>query len=302
MKVIEPLFLDELKEEFEKAKGNPKKLQELLARLGKIKIFDPACGSGNFLIIAYKEMRRLEMEIIWHLQELQKIASGFNSKSEQLSFIPKAQLSLAASFQVELFSRIQLSQFFGIEIDDFAHEIAQLSLWLAEHQMNLEFRREFGKSSPTLPLKEAGKIVCGNACRLVWEDVCPKKEGEEIYILGNPPYLGKKEQSKSHKSDMQLVFKSDLGYKNLDYISIWFFLGAKYCSHTVKCKSAFVSTNSICQGEQVGNLWPLIFSQEIEIIFAYSSFMWKNSAKSNAGVAVVIIGLSTKNNLPKKIL
>src|SRR5690554_1737998 len=129
MKVIESLFLDELKEEFEKAKGNPKKLNELLARLSKIKIFDPACGSGNFLIIAYKELRRLEIAIIQHLQELQKIASGFSSKSEQLSFIPKAQLALAASFQVELFSRIQLSQFFGIEIDDFAHEIAQLSLW-----------------------------------------------------------------------------------------------------------------------------------------------------------------------------
>ncbi len=301
MKVIEPLFLDELKGEFEKAKGNPKKLNELLARLGRIKIFDPACGSGNFLIIAYKELRRLEIAIIQHLQELQKIAAGFTGKSEQLTFIPKAQLSLAAAFQVELFSRIQLSQFFGIELDDFAHEIAQLSLWLAEHQMNVEFQRELGKTSPTLPLKEAGKIVCGNACRLDWEEVCPKKEGDEIYILGNPPYLGKKEQSMNHKLDMQLVFTSEKGYKNLDYISIWFFLAAKYCSNTTKCKAAFVSTNSICQGEQVGDFWPLIFSQDIEIIFAYTSFMWKNSAKSNAGVAVVIIGISSKNSCAKKI-
>ncbi|PZX56813.1 class I SAM-dependent DNA methyltransferase [Algoriphagus chordae] len=301
MKVIEPLFLDELKEELEKAKHNPKKLNELLYRLSKIKIFDPACGSGNFLIIAYKELRRLEIAIIHHLQDLQKAAAGFNSKSEQLSFIPKAQLSLAASFQVELFSRIQLSQFFGVEIDDFAHEIAQLSLWLAEHQMNVEFYREFGKTSPTLPLKEAGKIVCGNACRLKWEKVCPKKEGDEIYILGNPPYLGKKEQLVNHKLDMQLVFNSQDGFKNLDYISIWFFLAAKYCSNTPKCKAAFVSTNSICQGEQVGNFWILIFSQNIEIIFAHTSFMWKNSAKSNAGVAVVIVGISAKNGSIKKI-
>ncbi|KEO72943.1 class I SAM-dependent DNA methyltransferase [Anditalea andensis] len=301
MKVIEPLFLDELKEEFEKAKGNPKKLQELLARLGKIKIFDPACGSGNFLIIAYKELRRLEMEIIRHLQELQKIASGFNSKSEQLSFIPKAQLSLAASFQVELFSRIQLSQFFGIEIDDFAHEIAQLSLWLAEHQMNLEFRREFGKSSPTLPLKEAGKIVCGNACRLVWEDVCPKKEADEIYILGNPPYLGSSMQNKEQKDDLRVVFSKFKNYKNLDYIACWIKKGSDYIKGFTS-EFAFVSTNSICQGEQVALLWPYVFENDQQIGFAHTSFNWSNSAKSKANVIVIIVGVSNIGVNKKKKL
>lgn len=301
MKVIEPLFLDELKEEFEKAKGNPKKLNELLARLGKIKIFDPACGSGNFLIIAYKELRRLEIAIIQHLQELQKIASGFSSKSEQLSFIPKAQLALAASFQVELFSRIQLSQFFGIEIDDFAHEIAQLSLWLAEHQMNVEFQREFGKTRPTLPLKEAGKIVCGNACRLDWEEVCPKKEGDEIYILGNPPYIGAKELDPEQRKDMNLVFANEGNVKRLDYISCWFYKSAKYQQdHNISF--AFVSTNSICQGEQVPLLWPLIYKAESEIHFAHCSFDWSNNAKRNAGVTVVIIGVSNnKSTNPKKL-
>src|SRR5690606_16224927 len=131
-------------------------------------------------------------------------------------------LALAASFQVELFSRIQLSQFFGIEIDDFAHEIAQLSLWLAEHQMNVEFQREFGKTRPTLPLKEAGKIVCGNACRLDWEEVCPKKEGDEIYILGNPPYLGARLQNAEQKRDIGLIFREINGANNLDYIACWF--------------------------------------------------------------------------------
>ncbi|WP_339757532.1 class I SAM-dependent DNA methyltransferase [Algoriphagus aquimarinus] len=300
MKVIEPLFLNELKEEFDKAKHNPKKLNELLHRLSKIKIFDPACGSGNFLIIAYKELRRLEIAIIQHLQELQKLASGFNSKNEQLSFIPKAQLTLAASFQVELFSRIQLNQFFGIEIDDFAHEIAQLSLWLAEHQMNVEFQREFGKTSPTLPLKEAGKIVCGNACRLDWEEVCPKKEGDEIYILGNPPYLGAHLQSKTQKKDMDIVFTGMKSAKKLDYIGCWFYKGAEYIKSS-KNKLAFVSTNSICQGEQVAILWPNILAYEREIFFAHQSFIWKNNAKGKAAVFCIIVGISGSKENKKNI-
>jgi hypothetical protein len=197
MKVIEPLFLNDLYEAFEKAEGNPKKLNELLHRLSKLKIFDPACGSGNFLIIAYKELRRLEIKIIQHLQALQKAADGFKRRNEPILLfeIPKAQLELAASFQVELFSRIQLNQFYGIELDDFAHEIAQLSLWLAEHQMNVEFKKEFGQSNPTLPLKEAGQITHGNACRIDWESVCPKKKDDEIYILGNPPYNNAKSKA-----------------------------------------------------------------------------------------------------------
>lgn len=301
MKVIEPLFLDELKEEFERSKHNPKKLNELLARLSKIKIFDPACGSGNFLIIAYKELRRLEIAIIQHLQELQKAAAGFNGKSEQLSFIPKAQLTLAASFQVELFSRIQLSQFFGIEIDDFAHEIAQLSLWLAEHQMNIEFQREFGKTSPTLPLKEAGKIVCGNACRLDWEKVCPKKEGDEVYILGNPPYLGARLQNAKQKQDIDLIFKGIKGANNLDYIACWFKKGTTFIQNT-SYRFAFVTTNSISQGEQVSILWPHIIKTGASIFFAYPSFKWANNAKQNAGVIVAIIGLIGEAPKTKAIL
>lgn len=164
MKVIEPLFLNDLKEAFEDAIGNDKKLKELLYRISKIKLFDPACGSGNFLIIAYKELRRLEMRL---LKEL----GGF------------------------IFSGIHLNNFYGIELDDFAHEIAKLSLWLAEHQMNVEFFNEFGRTNPTLPLQDAGQIVCGNACRLDWERVCPKNEGDEIYIMGNPPYLGSRRQT-----------------------------------------------------------------------------------------------------------
>ena len=298
MKVIEPLFLNELYEAFETAKGNPKKLNELLYRLSKIKIFDPACGSGNFLIIAYKELRKLEIAIIHHLQELQRMAAGFSPKLEQMSFIPKSQLSLAASFQVELFSRIHLSQFYGIELDDFAHEIAQLSLWLAEHQMNVEFKKEFGQTSPTLPLKESGNIVHGNACRIDWEIVCPKSSDSEVYILGNPPYLGSRNQTNEQKEDMQFVVGKN--YKSLDYISCWFIKSSVFANNC-NVQFAFVSTNSITQGEQVSLLWPQVLKDNLEITFAVQSFKWQNNAKSNAAVIVIIVGIGNKSQKTKKI-
>jgi hypothetical protein len=267
MKVIEPLFLNDLKEALEEASGNEKKLKELLQRMARIKLFDPACGSGNFLIIAYKELRRLEMQV---LKEL----GGF------------------------AFTGIQLHNFYGIELDDFAHEIAKLSLWLAEHQMNVEFYREFGRTSPTLPLQEAGNIVCGNACRLDWEAVCPKMEGDEIYIMGNPPYVGSRNQNSDQKSDMLFVFKND--YKSLDYISCWFIKAANYI-RDVNSKFSFVSTNSICQGEQVALLWPKILAGNLEIFFAHTSFKWANNAKDKAGVFVVIIGMRNYSGEVKKI-
>ncbi|TAN46122.1 MAG: class I SAM-dependent DNA methyltransferase [Nitrospirae bacterium] len=269
MKVIEPLFLNELYEEFEAAKGNNKKLEALLHRIYSIKIFDPACGSGNFLIISYKELRRLEMKIF------------------------KAMTSLALS-------NISLSHFYGIELDDFAHEVAILSLWLAEHQMNQEFFKEFGRTKPALPLKETGNIFHGNATRLDWEKVCPKKEGDEIYVLGNPPYLGYALQSPEQKEDMAIVFRGIEDYKKLDFISCWFYLGSRYIKK-FNAKYAFVTTNSICQGEQVAILWPNIFKSNLEIDFAYQSFKWKNNAKAVAGVTVVIIGIRNSCNKEKKL-
>lgn len=300
MKVIEPLFLNELNEEFETAKYEPKKLNKLLERLGKIKIFDPACGSGNFLIIAYKELRFLEIKILKQLQELQKAATGFKDYQATLELIPKAQLTLAAQYQPTLFSRIELAQFFGIELDDFAHEIAILSLWLAQHQMNQKFREVFGDSNPTLPLQAGGNIAHGNATRLDWEVVCPKKENDEIYILGNPPYLGGKGQSKEQKSDMDLVFKGQQNYKELDYIACWFLLASKYIDKN--SKYALVSTSSICEGAQVEQIWPLISSLNNEIFFAYKPFNWTNNAKDKAGVTCSIIGVQYKNTNIKKYL
>lgn len=266
MKVIEPLFLNDLYEEFEQSKENKNKLLALHKRLTNLKIFDPACGSGNFLIIAYKELCKLEIAIYKQIDHLDR----------QRSIV---------------YPEIKLSQFYGIELDDFAHEVAILSLWLAEHQMNLKFFREFGRTSPTLPLHQGGNIVQGNATRLNWAEVCPKEDGDEIYILGNPPYIGSRNQENSHKEDMIHVFRGVEKFKDLDYISSWFYIGAKYIKD-FNAQLAFVSTNSISQGEQVGMLWPSIFNNGIEIKFAYQSFKWKNNAKENAAVIVVIIGLS----------
>jgi hypothetical protein len=270
MKVIEPLFLNELKEAFSKADTSKTKLEQLLQRIAKLKIFDPACGSGNFLIIAYKELRTLEIEIMQRIDEITQ------------------KPSMA-------FSQIYLNNFYGIEIDDFAHEIAKLSLWLAEHQMNMVFEKAFGRTMPALPLKDAGKIVCANACRIDWEQVCPKQPEDEIYILGNPPYLGSSMQDKEQKSDKDLVFNGVKNYKNLDYIACWFYKGSKYIQNN-NIKLAFVSTNSICQGEQVDMLWAPIFKLNIEIFFAHQSFKWVNNAKCNAGVTVAVIGITNKNN------
>jgi len=267
MKVIEPLFLDELKEVFEDAIGSEKKLKEFLYRISKIKLFDPACGSGNFLIIAYKELRRLEMRL---LKEL----GGFT------------------------FSGIHLNNFYGIELDDFAHEIAKLSLWLAEHQMNVEFFNEFGRTNPTLPLQEAGQIVCGNACRLDWEKICPKNEGDEIYIMGNPPYLGSRNQNASQKEDMKISIGKD--FKSLDYVACWLIKGSSFIKN-INAQFAFVSTNSICQGEQVALIWPNVLNDTLEIGFVHHPFKWINNAKYNAGVSVIIVGVRNRSNKQKKI-
>jgi len=262
MKVIEPLFLNDLYAELERAENNKKKLEKLLNRLYCLRIFDPACGTGNFLIIAYKELCKLEIEVFKRLY------------GKQLKF--------------RFLSNIRITQFYGIELDDFAHETAKLSLWLAEHQMNLAFKEVFGETRPTLPLQDGGNIVCGNATRLDWEEVCPK-DGYEIYILGNPPYAGFKMQSAEQKTDMDKVFTGAKEYKSLDYIACWFIEAAQYIGKNIK--AALVATNSICQGVQVAMLWPKLFDLDVEIFFAHSTFQWSNNARNNAGVACVIIGL-----------
>lgn len=277
-KLIEPLFLDEFKEEFQKNLDHPDNLKRLINRISKVKFFDPACGSGNFLIITYKEIRLLEIEIIQRLLEIEKQGSLY-------------------------FTSINLSQFYGIEIKDFAHEMAILSLWLAEYQMNQVFDirlKGYGQSKPILPLKEAGKIVCGNAIRLSWEEVCSNSFKDEIYIIGNPPYLGYSKQKEEQKRDIEIVLAILPNYKKLDYISCWFIKASNYIHNTTH-KFAFVTTNSITQGEQVSLLFPYVLNKNQELFFAHQSFKWMNNAKGNAGVAVVIIGIRTSSNSDKII-
>ncbi|MDT2801816.1 N-6 DNA methylase [Vagococcus lutrae] len=275
MKVIKPLFLDGLYDEFENSYDNKNKLNELYTRLGNIKFFDPACGSGNFLIITYKELRKLEMEVFDRINEL--------SDGDML-YIPM----------------VTLDQFYGIEIDEFASEVAQVSLWIADHQMNMALEEEHMELRPTLPLKDAGDIRHGNALRIDWEEVCPHGRNEEVYIFGNPPYLGARLQDKEQKEDMEYVFKDYKYRNNMDYISAWFYLGALYIKAT-EAELAFVSTNSINTGEQVYYLWHLLM-QSTHISFAHSAFKWSNNAKNNAGVVVVIIGLASKHKEKIKTL
>lgn len=268
LKLIKPLFLDELYEAYENA-TTINQLRKLINRIASIKFFDPACGSGNFLIITYKEIRLLEILILEKITDLEGNAPTIK------------------------WTEIQLSQFYGIEIDDFAHEMAILSLWLAEHQMNRVFEDvllDFGKSKAILPLKEAGQITQGNATRVDWTVACPISATDEVYVIGNPPYLGYSRQDKDQKEDMSIVFSNVKNYKKLDYIACWFYKATEYIENT-KAKYAFVTTNSITQGEQVALLWPLVLSKGQEIDFAHQSFKWTNNAKGNAGVAVVIIGV-----------
>lgn len=279
MKVIKPLFLDKLWDALDQARGKQKKLKELLVRLQNIRVFDPACGSGNFLIIAYKELRKIEMAIIDALN--------------------------TASSQPEMYySGISLSQFYGIEIDDFAHEVAILSLWLAEHQMNLEFKDKFGYAEATLPLKASGNIVAGNALRLDWKQVCPpvdaKGNNHEVYICGNPPFIGHGNRSSQQLEDMINTLSHCNTPKLLDYVACWFWRAAGYVQG-IYARAAFVSTNSICQGQQVSELWDPIFKKRIKIDFCYRTFSWKNSARGNAGVHVIVVGLKNDDSTSSTI-
>ncbi|PSU21260.1 class I SAM-dependent DNA methyltransferase [Photobacterium phosphoreum] len=273
MKVIQPLFLDPLRAELEKQRNSVNGLKRLLVRLGEIKVFDPACGSGNFLIIAYKELRLLEIEAI---QALMKIDQGF--------FI----------------SNIHLDQFYGIEIDDFACEIARLSLWLAEHQINKQWEEHIGPAEPALPLRATGNIVGGNSLKLNWLKVCPREVDDEVYIIGNPPFHGTLERTEEQKEDMKAVFSGFNSLGNLDYVACWFWKGAQYI-HDTSSELALVATNSLCQGEQVANIWPQIFELGVSIHLAYQAFSWANNARDKAAVHVVIVGLSS-NTLKSKIL
>lgn len=274
LKTIEPLFLDSLKDELDAGIDSARKLESLLDRISAIRVFDPACGSGNFLVIAYKELRRLEHAILERLADLDD----------------KHRVLFAES-------KINIENFFGIEIDDFAVEVAILSLWIAKHQMNSEFKDKFGVSIPLIPLKETGQIKQGDAILTDWNEVCPRIDHSETYVLGNPPYLGSRNQSAAQKRNLATVTDK---FRSLDYVSAWVIKGAEFIRGT-SATLAFVTTNSITQGEQVGILWPQVLGLELEIGYAYTSFKWSNHAKNAAGVSCVVLGLRNKSTDPKYI-
>lgn len=274
MKVIKPLFLDDLWQAFEDAKGNEDKLNRLYDRIGKIKFMDPACGSGNFLIITYKELRQLEIDIIKELNRM-----GIDTM-----YVPS----------------VTLDQFYGIEIEDFACDVTRLSLWIAEHQMNKQLYKKIADAiRPTLPLQHAGAIVCGNALRIDWNEVLPHGKEDEIYLFGNPPYLGSKKQNENQKKEIESIFNNVQGCRILDYISGWFMLAAQFISKVKNAQCSFVSTNSIVQGEQVSILWPNINKCNVVINAAYKDFIWNNNAKNNAAVFVVIVQLCNRQSQKK---
>jgi type II restriction/modification system DNA methylase subunit YeeA len=293
MKVIKPLFLDDLTASYQnlvdKINENEDKditdktrrenrntfireLESLLDRISNIKFLDPACGSGNFLIITYKEIRRLEVKILKSLRELRQDGT--------IDFFET--------------SKISLNQFYGIELDDFAHEVARLSLWIAEYQMNLEAENEINLKSAFLPLRDAGNITQGNALRLDWNEILPHQSDDEIYLIGNPPYIGSKLQNKEQKEDLKGAIGEPFKYKLMDYIAGWFFKGVDFIN-SASSKLAFVTTNSIFQGEQVSYIWKELLTKAT-IDFAYTSFKWGNSAANNAGVTVAIVGLANEDN------
>ena len=296
LKVLNPLFLDDLREKLVEAGDNPRKLLNLRNRMARIRVFDPACGSGNFLVIAYKEMRAIEAEI-----------NKRRGEADRATQIPK-------------------TNFRGIELRSFPAEIARLALIIAEYQADVLYRGPTMALAEFLPLDAENWITCGNALRMDWLSICPptgtgvkfhgddlfatpldqaqidfENEGGETYICGNPPYLGSTWQDEEQKSALRALFDGRTkSWKSLDYVAGWFMKAADYGTHT-SATAAFVSTNSICQGQQVSILWPLIFATGHKIEFAHTSFKWANLASNKAGVTVVIVGISDHARKPRKL-
>ena len=295
LKVLNPLFLDDLRARLEEAGDNPRMLLNLRKRISKIRVFDPACGSGNFLVIAYKEMRAIESEI-----------NRRRGEPDRRTEIP-------------------LTNFRGIELRDFPAEIARLALIVAQYQCDVLHRGQREALAEFLPLNAENWITCGNALRLDWFSICPptgtgvkhhaddlfhtplgqaqidfENEGGETYICGNPQFKGARKQSKAQKDDLARLFHEHIAYKDCDYVIGWFIKASEY-SRICTAPFAFVATNSIAQGEQVAHLWSRLFKENMQIFFAHRTFLWRNNASNNAGVHCVIVGVKNKSTVSKFI-
>jgi len=280
LKLIHPLFLDELWAEFDKLKSlksdaRVARLNEFHDRLAELKFLDPACGCGNFLVITYREIRILELEVI------------------------KELLGGARLLDVDHYIKVNVDQFYGIEIEDFPAQIAEVAMWLMDHQMNTLVRDKFGEYYIRIPLRKSATILCANALTTDWESVVPK--GELSYILGNPPFVGASNMSTKQKDEAVEIFGKVERSNSIDYVGAWYYKAAKYI-RTTNIRAAFVSTNSITQGEQVFPLWGKLLNEyHVSIDFAYRTFRWTNEARGNAAVHCVIIGFSIIGKMNKQI-
>ncbi len=276
LKLIKPLFLDALWAEFEKIKGNKNRLFEFHKKLRGLTFLDPACGCGNFLVITYRELRLLELEVL----------RASRDSGQQV-------------LDVQTLINIDVDQFYGLEIEEFPAQIAQVALWLTDHQMNMKISEEFGAYFARIPLKATPHIVCANALQIDWGSVLPPEHCS--YVLGNPPFIGHQWRSKEQMSDMELIWGKDGKFGRLDFVTCWHKKSTDYMQHNKEIVTALVSTNSICQGEQVGTLWGWMLAQGIKIHFAHRTFSWSNEARGKAAVHCVIVGFGLQD-VPNKII
>lgn len=267
LKLIRPLFLDNLRAEFESVRRNQKKLWEFHQRLTRLRFFDPACGCGNFLVIAYRELRLLELDVL----------RAANKTGQRL-------------IDVHTLIAVNVDQFYGIEIEEFPAQIAQVAMWLMDHLMNLKVGEEFGLYFARIPLTAAATIRHGNALRIDWNDVLPAQNCS--YVLGNPPFVGAKYMNDRQREDISLALSSTQNAGLLDYVAAWYLRAASYIAANSSAEIAFVSTNSVVQGEQVGILWPPLLESGISISFAHRTFAWTSEGRGKAAVHCVIVGFS----------
>jgi hypothetical protein len=268
LRAINPLFMDSLRNQLEAAGTSRPKLRALYDKLPSIRVLDPACGCGNFLVIAYRELRRMELDLIDRL-----FSKGGQSKG---------------LLDISTMIRVSVEQFFGIEIDESAAHIAQVAMWITDHQLNLEAADRFGSTRPSVPLVHSPHIRHGNALQVDWEDVLPA--GECTYIVGNPPFVGAKYLKPTQREDVAKVMSGVPSFGLLDFVACWHVLAARYMRKNPLVQVSLVSTNSICQGEQVGVLWPLLLEQGIQIHFAHRTFQWSNEGRGVAAVHCIIVG------------
>ena len=277
LKLINPLFMDDLRAEFAKVKGNKNKLFEFHKKLRSLKFLDPACGCGNFLVIAYRELRLLELEIL---------RATYKHGRQML--------------EIQTMIQLDVDQFYGIEIEEFPAQIAQVAMWLIDHQMNTLVSQEFGMYFARIPLESSANIVNGNALQIDWREVVMPERVS--FIMGNPPFIGKNFQNSEQKQDMKRIYGESKYSASLDYVTAWYKKSLRYIKESTSViKCAFVSTNSITQGEQIYMLWPELIADGIRIHFAHRAFKWTNEAKGKAAVHCVIIGFGIQEAETKRL-